>query len=356
MNTNNIQHHHNSNNNNSNSNNTKRLLLIFLLLIIQQDITKVDTCYWGCEQVNDHQMKIYSMSCANDSNINYFIRTINTHNRKIDLTQCHTTKGLFIRVECLKNYTQHDYLMGKSELYYYKNNNKNSMKIIRHSYTIVEPQLESCLKHTVYNLTSVFLNIPNNKNDRRISVLLSWQTMKWDKEIFVRKTIITRNGLVLLTLEADHTKYRIDDMQRCQNISVCVKIDSQYLNGMKASSTKATPILATKCITIATPCDPVPDNKDGHKTSLKSYEIILILVGVSIIVIGIIYLAYLKMKLNWRQSEINGDVGSGEAFIDQRELFQSQSIVNDTEDSNSEYYGQGGSLPTYRASPEYCSI
>ena len=62
------------------------------------------------------------------------------------------------------------------------------------------------------------------------------------------------------------------------------------------------------------------------------------------------------MKLNWRQSEINGDVGSGEAFIDQRELFQSQSIVNDTEDSNSEYYGQGGSLPTYRASPEYCSI
>ena len=351
----------NTNTNGSSSTNKKtiqtRLLLIpALLLILQQDITKVDACYWGCEQLNDHQMKIYSMSCANDSNINYFIRTTNTHNRKIDLTQCHTTKGLFIRVECLKNYTQHDYLMGKSELYYYKNNNKNSMKIIRHSYTIVEPQLESCLKHTVYNLTSVFLNIPNNKNDRRISVLLSWQTMKWDKETFVRKTIITKHGKVIQTLEAGNTKYRIDRMQRCRNIPVCIQLESKYRGTMMIASVKATPILTTKCITIATPCDPMPYNNGDDTTSLKPHEIVLIIVGV-VIVIGIIvfivflirtmYVADLKLKLSRKPAD-NNNLRSDEP-VDQRQLQNGY-----TSDSVEAHHG--GDFPTYTSVEVYDHI
>ena len=111
--------------------------------------------------------------------------------------------------------------------------------------------------------------------------------MKWDKETFVRKTIITKHGKVIQTLEAGNTKYRIDRMQRCRNIPVCIQLESKYRGTMMIASVKATPILTTKCITIATPCDPMPYNNGDDTTSLKPHEIVLIIVGV-VIVIGII--------------------------------------------------------------------
>ena len=348
------KHHHHNNIINNKTAHPSRLLLILILqlLLLQEDglltrISNVDACYWDCKLLNNHQMEIFSKSCAENSSFKYFIRISNKSHHTTQLEQCRTyveTPFESIRVACPKNYTQHDYLITQADLLYYKNNYQNSNEsfIVQHTHTFSEAKLQNCLNHTIFNLTSAF----TNNNNGKISVLLSWQTLKWDRETFAEKTVISLNGEDRQTLDADHTTFRIERMSRCKQSEVCVRLEGKH--ELKGSS-----VLAKKeCITIATPCDPVVDNS----STLETYEIVLIVVGSIVFVVCAVILVYFKIKLSRKLSENDNSKSGGPVeetqLIEQTEFIQSRS--SDTVNDSSSVHRNGReSLPIHRANEVY---
>ena len=317
------------------------LLILFLTLTIQQNglIKVVQGCIGGCDRLNDHQMWVYSHGCVHDPNKDnatvgrqYLIKTTNPSHRSMVNKQCRgsTTFG-FYKVECVKNYTEHDYLIETAELAYYndnKNDNNGSQIEIypRYKHTVTEPELELCLNHSVYNLKTSFPAEKNDKHGGGVTLFLSWQTLRWDKITFASKTQISVNGRDIQTLEPGHTQFRIRRMARCQRQPslVCVRLENQR-------STE----LAKECVTVTTPCVSKPETPTS-----KSHEIVIIVVLAVIFVIAIATLAYYIYRQSGRNrqgqtGQENKSAAHNTNAVDENELVGRR---EETRDETSECY------------------
>ena len=327
------------------------LLIFFLTLTIQQNglIKVVQGCFWGCDKLNDHQMWVYSQGCADDPNKDnatvgrqYFIKTTNPSNRSMVNKQCRgSTTFRFYRVECVKNYTEHDYLIETAELAYYndnKNDNNSSQIEIYpyYKYTITEPELELCLNHSVYNLKTSFPAEKNDKHGGGVTLFLSWQTLRWDKITFASKTLISVNGRDIQTLEPGHTQFRIRRLARCQRKPslVCVRLESRFAKITSFLGKRSTE-LAKECVTVTTPCVSKPETPTS-----KSHEIVIIVVLAVIFVIAIATLAYYIYRQSGRNrqgqtGQENNSAAHNTNAVDENELVGRR---KETRDETSECY------------------
>ena len=133
------------------------LLTLALRICIFLKITPSEGCYWECSKRSDSQMDVYAVGCVDAprtersgraggqrklqnetsgnqqqqqqtlNRIKYFIRTTNTQNVSVLHRQC-TGESIMPRsykVSCVKNYTEHDYLIKNAEIVYWENGDEN---------------------------------------------------------------------------------------------------------------------------------------------------------------------------------------------------------------------------------------